>query len=132
MCVGSGASQDLRKEITMGDSVIFMGWDRVVAGREQLSMQLFQDTLQYLGGQQAAGNIDSFEPVLLRPHGGDLNGFFLIRGESGKLNAMVESPEWTAFVNRGTMIMQGLGVVPGVAGELLMEWMAAWGEAIPD
>ena len=116
----------------MGDSVIFLGWNRAVPGRERASGELFTESLQYLGGLQQAGGIDSFEPVLLTAHGGDLNGFIMIRGDSGQLNAMVASDEWRALVTRGGLLLEGLGVVRGVAGELLMQSMARWTENIPD
>ena len=32
------------------------------------------------------GRIESFEPVMLAAHGGDLNGFFLLKGEVEKLD----------------------------------------------
>jgi hypothetical protein len=37
------------------------------------------------GGLQLQGTIKSFDTVFLDPHGGDLNGFFLIRGLTGDL-----------------------------------------------
>lgn len=115
----------------MGTNVIFMGWNRPVAGREAQSGQLFQEFLQYLGGLQQTDTIQSFETVLLSPHGGDLNGFYLIRGESTKLDALQASEEWLTYVTRGGMVMEGLGVVRGVTGELVMEWMNLWNKVIP-
>lgn len=116
----------------MSDNVVFLGWNRAVPGREHASAALFQEFLQYLGGLQGAGGIDSFEPVLLSQHGGDLNGFVLIRGERDQLAAMTASQEWLGFVTRGGLIMEGLGVVQGVTGELLTRWMATWTASIPD
>ncbi|HSR30912.1 MAG TPA: hypothetical protein VLY63_10130, partial [Anaerolineae bacterium] len=72
----------------MSYNVVFVGWDRAVPGRETASLELFQEFHVYLGGLQGQGTIDSFETVLLAAHGGDLNGFVLIRGEQGKLDAM--------------------------------------------
>ena len=70
----------------MADNVLFIGWNRSVKGREQQAMQLFQKVIEYYGGLQADGRIESFEPVALAAHGGDLNGFILIKGEIGKLD----------------------------------------------
>ena len=63
----------------MGTNVVFMGWDRPTPGREQMAVAHFQEFTQYLGGLQQAGTIQSFDTVLLNSHGGDLNGFALIR-----------------------------------------------------
>lgn len=38
------------------------------------------------------GEIDGFDPVLLDAHGEDLNGFFLIKGDRRKLDALVARP----------------------------------------
>jgi hypothetical protein len=115
----------------MSYNVVFLGWNRVVPGREQAGAEMFQNTLQYLGRLQQAGTIESFEPVLLQPHGGDLNGFILIRGKAENLDAMQASEEWLAAVSRGGLILEGLGVVGGATGDVLMEWMNRWMELIP-
>lgn len=114
----------------MSTNVIFMGWDRPVAGREAQAGQLFQECLQYLGGLQQAGTIQSFETVLLGPHGGDLNGFFLIRGETAKLDALQSSEEWMSYTTRGGLALEGLGVVRGATGELVMTWMDLWNKIL--
>lgn len=87
--------------------------------------------MQYLGGLQQAGTIQSFEPVFLSPHGGDLNGFILIRGESAKLDALQSNVDWRTYVTRAGLVLEGQGVVRGVTGELVMEWMALFQKAIP-
>jgi len=107
-----------------------MGWDRPVAGREAQSSELFQEFLQYLGGLQQAGTIQSFETVLLSPHGGDLNGFFLIRGDAASLAATESSEEWMTYVTRGGQVLEGLGVVRGATGEMVMQWMDRWGRLL--
>jgi len=80
---------------------------------------------------QQAGTIDSFESVLLSAHGGDLNGFFLIRGEPDKLNALMATEEWVTHVVRAGLHLEGLGVVRGVTGDLLMAQMGIWTANIP-
>ena len=115
----------------MSSNVIFMGWDRPVPGREAMSAEHFQEVMQYLGGLQGAGTIESFQPVLLNSHGGDLNGFILIQGESAKLSALQATEEWVAHVTRGAFHLEGLGIVRGVTGEALMEQMALWTSLIP-
>jgi hypothetical protein len=116
----------------MSTEVIFMGWNRAVAGRERLSGALFQEFSEYLGGLQGAGKIDSFEPVFLGPHGGDLNGFFLIRGEGGQLDAILASDEWQTYITRGGIYLEGVGVVRGVTGDGVMQWMATWNRVLPE
>jgi hypothetical protein len=118
-------------EMHMSREVIFMGWDRPATGRERLSGDLFQEVLEYLGRLQGAGKIDSFETVLLGPHGGDLNGFMLLRGDRDQLNALQASEEWQTYLTRGGIYLEGFGAVRGVTGEGVMEWMALWTEVMP-
>jgi hypothetical protein len=112
----------------MSTDAIFMGWNRSVPGREATSAEHFQEFLGYLGGLQQAGKIASFEPVLLNPHGGDLNGFVLIRGDSAQIDALSASEEWQIHITRGGFHLEGLGIVRGVTGEGVMAWMARWSQ----
>lgn len=116
----------------MSTDVIFLGWNRAVAGREAASAETFQEFLGYLGGLQQAGKIASFEPVFLNPHGGDLNGFILIRGDRAQLDALAASEEWQMYMTRAGMEMEGLGVVQGVTGEGVMAWMARWQQILSE
>ena len=115
----------------MSSNVIFMGWNRSIPGREQMSAAHFQEYTQYVTGLQQAGIIDSFESVLLTAHGGDLNGFFLIRGEPDKLDALVATEEWVTHAIRGGLHLEGLGIVRGVTGDLLMAQMGMWAANLP-
>ena len=109
----------------MSKGVIFFGWSRSVPGREQFSTEHFQEFVQYAGGLQASGAIASFEPVLLTQHGGDLNGFFLMRGSMEQLMSLKATEEWQN-VTRAGYHLEGLGVVDGVTGEGVMDWMAMY------
>ena len=66
----------------MNSSVILFGWNRSIPGREKVSAAHFDEFVKYLGGLQQKGAIQTFDIVFLDSHGGDLNGFFMIRGES--------------------------------------------------
>jgi hypothetical protein len=115
----------------MANNVILMGWNRPLPGREPISGQHFQDLVEFLGGLQQNGKIESFEPVFLNPHGGDLNGFFLIRGTSYQIAELLNSAEWTTHMTRASLHLDGAGAIPGVNGEMLMARMAEWEGLIP-
>ena len=68
----------------MADAALFIGWGQVVRGREKRAVQVFNESVEYWGKLQADGKIDDFEVVLLTPHGGDLQGFALLRGSSSR------------------------------------------------
>jgi hypothetical protein len=115
----------------MASNAIFFAWNRSIPGREKISAEHFQHFVQYLGAQQQKGTITSFDPVFLDPHGGDMNGFFLIRGESAKLDALMASDEWVTHMTRGLLHLEGSGAVRGVAGEMVMARMALWTQLLP-
>lgn len=115
----------------MSNNVIVFGWKQSIPGRESLSGQHFQEFLQYLQQRKDQGAIESFEPILLEPHGGELNGFFLIKGEPSKLATLVGSPEWVQHQVRGMLHVYGLSLMRGVSGPAVMERMGLWMKAIP-
>jgi len=115
----------------MASNAVFFGWNRPLPGRERMSAEHFGAFVQYLGGLQQKGSIQSFDTVFLDAHGGDMNGFFLIRGETQKLDALVASAEWVAHQVRAGMHLQGHGVVRGVTGQMVMERMELWTKTIP-
>ena len=116
----------------MKANVMFFGWNRPIPGREKISAEHFREFVQYLGGLQKRGTIQHFEPIFLEPHGGDMNGFFLIKGEGNKLDELTGTDEWIKHTIRAGSHLQGAGFLRGVAGDLLMEQMKLWTESIPD
>jgi hypothetical protein len=112
-------------------NVVFFGWNRPIAGRERMSAEHFQEFVQYLGGLQQRGTIQSFDTVFLDPHGGDLNGFFLIKGEPARLSELLATDEWTKHQTRATLHLQGSGAVTGASGDAVQERMRLWTSLIP-
>jgi hypothetical protein len=116
----------------MGSNVILFGWNRPIPGREPLSAQHFQDFVQYLGAQQKQGTIQGFDVVFLDSHGGDLNGFFLIKGDPAKLDGLMESADWFKHMTRASLHLDGSGNVRGAIGEkAIADRMAIWQSLIP-
>jgi hypothetical protein len=103
----------------MANDVIFTGWGAVPAGREQQALNVFQETLQYWTLAQQDGRIESFEPILLEPHGGGLAGFLLVRGERAKLDAIRTDEEFQRLVARAGVIVEDFGVIVGYGDEAL-------------
>ena len=114
----------------MADSVLFIGWNRSVKGREQQAMQLFQKVVEFYGKLQADGRIESFEPVLLSAHGGDLNGFFLLRGEAEKLGEVQRDETFVDLTIEAGYCLEGVGVVPGYIGEGLTDTFSRWSKFV--
>ena len=114
----------------MADAGLFIGWGEVVRGREGQATELFNDWLGYLTRLQEEGTIEGFEPVFLEPHGGDLGGFILARGEPEKLASLRASEEFAQFGIRTTMVVDNFGVVGADLGERLQRQFEFFAEQI--
>ena len=112
----------------MAMSALFIGWGQGVRGREQKALEVFQEALQYYGRLQQEGEIQSFEPVALEPHGGDLAGFLLIKGDPDKLARLRASDEFIALNTRGQMVVENFGVAGAFVGEGLQSLFADFGK----
>ncbi|HEY6541568.1 MAG TPA: hypothetical protein VIZ18_11545 [Ktedonobacteraceae bacterium] len=108
----------------MATGAILVGWGVAVRGREQQALQVFSEAVQYYTQLQQQGTIESFEPVLLEPHGGDLSGFVLIRGDREKLNTLRASEEFFRLNRRAGLLVDNLGVINAFIGEELQRQFA--------
>jgi hypothetical protein len=102
---------------------IFIGWGQVVRGREQRAVEVFNESVGYWGSLQEQGRIESLDVVLLSPHGGDLAGFALLKGDAAKLDELRRDDEFIKRNARANLIVEGLGIVDAVSGERLGEQM---------
>jgi hypothetical protein len=109
----------------MANAALFIGWGQVARGRERQALQVFNEVVQYYTGLQQRGEIESFEPVSLEPHGGDLQGFILLRGDREKLNRLRHSQEFLRLNARGIFCVDGIGVVGAYIGEELQKLYAS-------
>lgn len=116
----------------MADAGLFIGWGETVRGRESQALEVFNQTMAYFLGLQADGAIESVEPVFLEPHGGDLDGFFLVRGEPEKLAALRVDMQFASMMARAGLVVDGLGVVGASMGARLEALMGQYAEAISD
>jgi len=114
----------------MADAGLFIGWNEVVRGREAEAVELFNEVLAYYGRLQEDGTIESFEPVFLEPHGGDLGGFILIRGEAENLSALRVSEEFIQLSIRATLHVENFGVVGADLAERLQRQIEYYTEQI--
>ncbi|HEY1330274.1 MAG TPA: hypothetical protein VGH10_02230 [Actinomycetota bacterium] len=113
----------------MTDSALFIGWGATAAGREKQSVELFSESLRYLSALVTEGRVASVEPFFLEPHGGDLEGFFVVRGELDELNKIRGEDRFQRLAVKAQVIVQNFGVVGAITGERLNKHMAWFAEA---
>jgi hypothetical protein len=90
-------------------------------------VELFGNSLRYLTALVEQGRVFSVEPFFLEPHGGDLEGFFIVRGDQDELNRIRSEEEFQRLAVRAQVVVQSFGVVGAITGERLnrhMQWFA--------
>ncbi|CAN5920644.1 hypothetical protein BH11MYX3_BH11MYX3_41090 [soil metagenome] len=112
-------------------NTVLFGWNRALAGREGMAGELFAHSMTYFEKLKATKQIEGFEPVFLNRHGGDLNGFFLLKGSHMQLDAMMQSDEWVDIVMRADHYLSGVGVITGYTGQVIPDMMQRWVKTIP-
>lgn len=116
----------------MAGGAIFIGWGGTVRGRERQAMQVFGEAAGTWQDLQAQGKIDGFEAVFLEPHGGDLAGFFLLRGDPERLAEVRRGEAFLRVISRANLIVENLGVVGAYTGAAVEDQMARFAAAIED
>jgi hypothetical protein len=112
----------------MADTALFVGYGPTIPGREQRALALFNEVLGYYAQLQKRGEIESFEAVLLEPHGGELGGFLLLRGEAEKLDRVRRSEEFLGYNAQAGLVVQNFGVVGAYIGAGLERQFAVFGK----
>lgn len=103
----------------MADRMLFIGWNQPVRGMEERAIGTFNDAIGLYGRMQQDGRIESFDVLLLGPHGGDLDGFVILRGDRKALGDVRFSDEFERLVARATAIVDSVGVIPAYGGDAL-------------
>ncbi len=98
-------------------AVLLIGWNEPRPGKEKESLSLWQEGKGYFDKLQKEGWFERYDTLGLTPHGGDLNGAFLLYGQRAKLDELRRRDDFEAIIFKLSTCLTGIGVVPGVAGE---------------
>lgn len=110
---------------------LFVGWNRAVPGREAQAGELFAQAMGYYEKLQKSGKITGFESFFLAPHGGDMNGFTVLKGTCQNLMAIQTDDEFVNIQMRAGHLLQGFGVAQAWTGNQIGDMMALWTKHIP-
>ena len=116
----------------MADAALFIGRGQVTRGREKRALQVFNESVEYWGGLQGDGKIEDFEVVLLTPHGGDLQGFALLRGSEDQVSALRTDEEFQRRIARADLIVESQGVIDALIGDGIARGMGQYQGEIDD
>jgi hypothetical protein len=116
----------------MAEAGLFIGWGQVVRGRERQALDLFNESVQQYGRWQEEGRIEGFDVALLGPHGGDLQGFVLMRGSAEQLDSLRRDESFERLQQRVDLIVDRLGVVDAFVDEGLARGMGIYQDSIAE
>ena len=114
----------------MADRMLFLSWGEVVRGREERALEIFNESMGLYGRMQQDGRIESFDVVLLDPHGGTVHGYIELHGSAAQLASIREDEDFRRLQVDVSMIVDDLRIVEGVTGEGVAEEMALYTEAL--
>ncbi len=111
---------------------LVIGWNRAIPGREAAAGELFGSVTAYYDKQVKAGRLTGWEPIFLAQHGGDFNGFFLLRGTHANLDQIQRDEEFVENSLRASHCLENFGVIPAYVGQSsIQEMMTRWTKTIP-
>jgi hypothetical protein len=116
----------------MAESGLFIGWGAPVRGREEKGLDVLSEALALEASLQEEGAIESFEVVLLGPHGGGLAGFVLVRGSREQIAAVRERDDVARINTRASMIVEEFGVIDAYINEGLAAQIETYKEAVSE
>ncbi|HEX6489677.1 MAG TPA: hypothetical protein VF137_12500 [Candidatus Dormibacteraeota bacterium] len=116
----------------MADFGLFVGWGNTVRGREMKSLGVFTEALQWWGAKQQSGEIESVTVCFLTPHGGDLAGFLLIRGEQEKLMQITASDEYQTLNTKANLVVEHFGALPCILDSEVQRVAGQFGQLVSE
>jgi hypothetical protein len=114
----------------MAEAGLFIGWNAPVRGREEKAVQVFGEAMAYWASLEEDGKVEGSQAAFLRPHGGDLGGFMLIRGTPEQIAAVQQEEEFNRFNTRAGLVVEGFGVVPAFLDEGIPDQMQLYQEMV--
>ena len=97
----------------MADRVLFLSWGAPTAGREERSVEVFNDALGYYGRLQQEGRIERFDVALFGAHAG-INGYMVLHGSHAQLDAVEEDDEFRDITTAAALVVADLDICEGV------------------
>ena len=102
----------------MATACLFIGWNRPYVDKQKEAFgYLTKEGQQNLTKWKKEGWFENSEYFGLTAHGGDLNGFILLKGERAKLDELRRTDDFERFSMRMASLFDRYGVVPGVTEE---------------
>lgn len=109
-------------------AALLVGWGPIIPGREKTAAQVLDEAMHYLTAAKEQGRLDTIDVVLLEPHGGDMHGFVLLRGEQDALARLRHEPEFLRTIVAVQLVHEKVRVTGAYTGAEMQALMQIWGE----
>jgi hypothetical protein len=116
----------------MAQEALFIGWGPPVRGREVKGMELYRTALEYFRRLEQDGHIEAMDVVILGPHGGDLYGFWLLRGSYEQFGELRTDMDFIRLVTRMGVTTERVGVVRAWVGDDAEGVLGLYEEAVAE
>jgi hypothetical protein len=112
----------------MEKGALFVGWGSIITVREKVAPAVLNEAMNYLHGLKNEGKLDSIDVVLLEPHGGELEGFVLIKGDKTELANLRVSNDFVKMIVGVQLVHTKVGVVWAYSGAEMQSLFKMWDE----
>jgi hypothetical protein len=113
----------------MADRVLFIAWGAPVRGREERSLEVFNEALGICGRMQQEDRIEGFNVRLFEPNA-ELGGYIEMRGTAAQIAAAREDEEFRRNMVDASLCVEGLRHIGGTADEGVAQDMTLYREAL--
>ena len=113
----------------MADRMLFISWGAPVRGREERSLEVFNEAIGLLGRMQQEGRIESLDVALFTPNA-DVNGYVAVHGSAAQIDALRQDEEFVRSTADAMMIVDKLRHIEGYSNEGVARQMGVFRDAI--
>jgi hypothetical protein len=114
----------------MAEAGLYIGWGAPTRGREKHALDVFSESMQYYGRLQQEGKLENVEVAILTPTGGDVGGFFLLRGTAQQVDSLRRDEEFQDLLNRVQMIADGLRITDAIVDEGIAQQISRFDKVV--
>ena len=111
-------------------NALFLGWDRPQPGKEGMALELLSTAKTYFDKMKRKGVVRDYEAVLLSAHGGNLNGFILVRLQEDKISQLRNDEEFQRLITKSVVVLKDYGVVDAFEGGAVERQLGLYRESI--
>jgi hypothetical protein len=113
----------------MADRVLHISWGSPIPGREERSLEVFNEAIGLYGRLQQDGRIESFDVALFAANS-DLGGYIELHGTHEQLDAAQQDEEFKRTTVDASLVVNDLRVAEAYTNQGVAQEMARYQEAI--